>query len=328
MIMLTGFLGAGKTTLLRALLAELANRKHLVDVILNDRENAEIDRETLDDRSADIEALSGSCICCDGYSDLIELVEAASQKENDALLIEVNGTADPIPLMESFTLQESKFRLRPRWQVCVIDARNFGKRGYFSELEKLQLETASHYYISWSSDLSSEEVESLRKRVEAMNPHASQTSVSALVEALSRVIQESPRQAIADSKVGKSNNSLAFTSTTSSPQLDDRHTISHAFTGCQVIIPEAVDSSDVIGWLEALPASVIRAKALVKLNSNPDLRYLYQRVGRDISPDPISGRTKSTSPCSSLFIGAELDPAEILELSRKHLHPNCHFPPA
>ena len=47
MLMLTGFLGAGKTTLLRSLLRELTAREHLADVILNDRENALIDKEAL-----------------------------------------------------------------------------------------------------------------------------------------------------------------------------------------------------------------------------------------------------------------------------------------
>lgn len=47
MVMLTGFLGAGKTTFLRSLLDELSAREHRADAILNDRENAQIDSETL-----------------------------------------------------------------------------------------------------------------------------------------------------------------------------------------------------------------------------------------------------------------------------------------
>ena len=42
LLLLTGFLGAGKTTLLRSVLDGLAKRKHLADVLLNDRENATI----------------------------------------------------------------------------------------------------------------------------------------------------------------------------------------------------------------------------------------------------------------------------------------------
>ena len=67
MLMLTGFLGAGKTTLLRELLDHLASREHLADVILNDMENAYIDRETLKDHAANVAALTGSCVCCEGH---------------------------------------------------------------------------------------------------------------------------------------------------------------------------------------------------------------------------------------------------------------------
>ena len=57
MLMLTGFLGAGKTTLLRSLLNELTTRGHLADVILNDRENALIDKEALQDDAVSLAAL-------------------------------------------------------------------------------------------------------------------------------------------------------------------------------------------------------------------------------------------------------------------------------
>ena len=70
MLMITGFLGAGKTTLLRSLLDQLALKEHLADVILNDCENAQLDRETLRDHAASIDALTGTCVCCEGLDEL------------------------------------------------------------------------------------------------------------------------------------------------------------------------------------------------------------------------------------------------------------------
>ena len=193
LLLLTGFLGAGKTTLLRSVLDGLAKREHLADVLLNDRENATIDRETLKDYAANVSSLTGSCVCCEGFDGLVDMVLKASRSKHDLLLIELNGTADPIPLLESFTLLESKFCLRPRWQVCVIDARHFGKRGSFEDLKKLQLETASHYTISWSSELTGDEERELEKRILAINPQASRTTPSSLADALSRAIHKNRR---------------------------------------------------------------------------------------------------------------------------------------
>ncbi|MDG1357508.1 MAG: GTP-binding protein, partial [Akkermansiaceae bacterium] len=90
--------------------------------------------------------------------------------------------------------------------------------------------------------------------------------------------------------------------------------------------PQPIESSRVANWLERLPESVIRAKALISLGEGAEHRYLYERVGQVISPSPISMRAVAKVPCSGIFIGAELDPEDILRITQKHLHPDCHFP--
>ena len=332
LLMFTGFLGAGKTTLLRDMLDQLASREILSDVILNDRENAYLDKSTLKDHAAEVKALTGSCVCCEGFHDLVDMILKASKSQHDVLLIELNGTADPVPLQESFTLLESKFCLRPRWQVCVIDARSFGKRKQFNDLESLQLETASHYYISWFSELSEEGKTEIEKGIQAINSKATRTSATQLADALSEVIRNSSGHTLASKKpTPQLHSPLAFNPTQNTQQTtDERHRLAHAFTGCQIIIPEPVEESRVKAWLERLPSSVIRAKALVSLccDADKDRRHLYERVGNNVSPEPISARAYTKAPRSGIFIGADLDPIELLNLTQEHLHPKCHFPDA
>ncbi len=328
MLMLTGFLGAGKTTLLRQLLDHLASREHLADVILNDMENAYIDRETLKDHAANVAALTGSCVCCEGHHDLVNMILKASESKHSVLLIELNGTADPVPLQESFTLLESKFCLRPRWQVCVIDARHFRKRKRFNDLESLQLETASHYHISWGAELTESEEADLEDGIKAINSRASRTTASLLADALDQAIRGNLRHAVA--KSASTRDDFAASKFDLSPKSKtphhNRHKLAHEFTGCSIIFPEPVESSRVANWLEELPVSVIRAKALVSHGEGAEHRYLYERVGQVISPSPISMRAVAKVPCSGIFIGAELDPEDILRITQKHLHPDCHFP--
>jgi len=330
MLMLTGFLGAGKTTLLRSILDELSRREHLADVILNDRENARLDRETLRDHAASVAALTGSCVCCEGLDELYDMILKVSKSTHSVLLIELNGTADPLPLQESFTLLEAKFHLHPRWQVCVIDARHFGKRSHFRELEKLQLETASHYYISHSADLSTEAEMELLETIKAINPSASQTSSTMLAEALSNAISKNRGHSAPRIPVQVTRNDSvspkAFSTSLPKPHLHHRHQVAHEFTGCNIVFPDPVEASHVTTWLEQLPESVIRAKALLTLDSDPDCRFLYERVAMKISHNPIPVRHISKVPCSGLFIGPDLNPDELLQLTRETLHPNCHFP--
>ena len=327
MLMFTGFLGAGKTTLLRSIISNLANRGHLADVILNDHENALLDRETLKDHAASVTGLTGSCVCCEGADELYSLILKASKSSHSALLVELNGTADPIPLQETFTLLESKFCLRPRWQVCVIDALNFGNRGAYRSLECLQLETASHYFISKDSDLSAEDEILLEQKVKTINPKASRATASSLSDALSQAIENNRKQMMRIPKAAPhSEPSSQFSLTPPKPKLHDRHQISHEFTGCSIILPPRLDSSRVTAWLGQLPSSVVRAKVLVSLRSEPDCRYLFERVGEVISPRPYRVSTVSKVPCSAILIGADLQPEELLELTQQQLHRNCHFP--
>jgi len=326
MLMLTGFLGAGKTTLLRAILDDLATREHLADVILNDRENAKIDRETLRDHAASVAALTGSCVCCEGLDELCGMVLKAAKSTHSVLLIELNGTADPLPLQESFTLLESKFLLHPRWQVCVIDARYFGKRPHFQELEKLQLETASHYCISHTANLTDQAEAELKKTVKEINPRASEASSAILADALSQAVRRNRRHALARSKSESTFSSDFLNVKLPKPHLHDRHQLAHEFTGCNIIFPNPVDSDRIIAWLEALPASVVRVKVLITITSDPKRRYLYERVGLHVSPRPIPVRHIDEVPCSGLFIGPALQPEKILKLTREVLHPDCHFP--
>ena len=70
----------------------------------------------------------------------------------------------------------------------MIDARYFRKRRRFNDLESLQLETASHYFISHSSRLTEKEGAELEGAIKTINSGASRTTASLLVDALSQAI--------------------------------------------------------------------------------------------------------------------------------------------
>jgi len=323
MVMFTGFLGAGKTTMLMEFLGHLKYLQVKSDVILNDRENAQLDRATLSDHATAVQALTGACMCCDGYHDLIDMIMTVSESKHDVLLIEFNGTSDPLPLQESLTLLESKFYLRPRWQVCVIDARYFGKREFYSTLESLQLETASHFYISWASELSHEEEYDLLALIDTINPHASRTTPLELANALYEVLQINPEFALTRQSV---ETKVKSPFKKERPEINERHQVSHAFTGCQILFPAPVDLSRVLPWLGEIPNSVVRAKALLSVESDDEYRYMYQRVADVVSPSPIKVKGNKESPNSAIFIGSDLNPEEIINICKEHLSQTCHFP--
>ena len=306
----------GKATFLRALLAALHPWQLRADVILNDYENALLDAETLRDSAASIEAIAASCACCEGLDFLVDLSLSANASRNDLLLVEVNGTADPIPLLESFILLESKLRRHPRWQVCVIDARNFGKRGAYRSLEEIQLETASHFHLSHAGEISILERNLLYERIRAINPTASETTPQLMAAELAKA----------------ANRDMRLLLTRQPPQRDRLvpppvrslgRAPAHQFTGCQILLPNRLRRSSVWSWLAALPPSVIRAKALVTTEDEPGVRRLFERVGLEIMADPLEVSISPRVPASAILIGPSLDPDELLEITRRELGSQC-----
>jgi G3E family GTPase len=305
MVMITGFLGAGKTTFLRELLEFLPCQKLTADVILNDYENAELDASTMEGKAENIAALSASCACCGGFDDLIQLSLSAQKTRSDVLLIELNGTADPIPIHETFTLLESKLRFRPRWQVAIIDASQFALRGRYNELELEQLQTASHYVLTHTDRVSESRRDEVLDLVRNFNPHASRTTAARLSTHLAQMIADASPSIISGEAEAMPRRHFH----------SQAHHLSHSFTGCQILLPAFVQASSLTDWLRALPQNVVRVKALVTTPEKPDLRQLFERVGIDFLPDPIDVPISGKVPPSAICIGPKLDPQELLRLA-------------
>lgn len=318
-LMVTGFLGAGKTTFMRALLVSLNRRNIAADIILNDYENAEIDASTMREDAASVEALAASCACCDGLTPLVNLAVAAGRSVNDLLVIELNGTADPLPLIESFTLLETRLRFRPRWQVCILDARHFFRRGPYDALEHLQLQTASHIMLSHVEDLTEFERENLLEQVRTVNPQASETTSEAMAESLAQVIARDQR--FLESSTPKEGKSL-FSKV-------GRHgsRLAHEFTGCQIFLPATVTRAAMWAWLASLPPDVIRAKALATVKGEPGVRRLFERVGMELMGDPMEVPISAKVPSTGICIGPDLDPVHLLALARHHFGEACGLTP-
>lgn len=316
LVLVTGFLGAGKTTFLRAYLTALREWHLTSDVILNDYENAELDAETLREEAASVEALSAACACCDGLDPLLDLSIAASRSRSDTLTIELNGTADPLPLLESLTLLEGKIGLRPRWQVCVLDARHFGGRGYYNNLESLQLQSASHFIISHGEGLTPEKRERLLENVRAINPKATGTTAEQMADLTARCVAREQR--LMGGKPARQPAPL--------PCLKRGDKLAHEFTGCQILLPDTIGRAAMWRFLSRLPDGVIRAKALVSVSGEPGVRRLFERVGAELMGDPLEVPVSDRVPASVICIGPDLDPEELLLIARREFGESCLIP--
>ena len=173
-VTIVGFLGAGKTTLLKHLIGNFLNKNWDPYVILNDYLNADLDALQIsnDILPGSVKALTGSCICCDGISELRSCVNNIPSRKRGITLIEANGTSDAITLMEFLSVGLDK-RFSPPVQVSVVDAKNWRKRGFNNKLETEQVKVSSLIVLTHLEDVSKERHELVVKEVKRVNPLAS-----------------------------------------------------------------------------------------------------------------------------------------------------------
>jgi len=314
-IVLTGFLGAGKTTLLHELLVNVKKHGLLSDVILNDYADASMDSARLEQVSHSIEPLTATCACCEGLDFLLDLSVKSSDSESDVLFIELNGTADPVPIVEAFTLLENKLKLHPRWQVCVIDVRSFGDRGAYRDIEELQLQTASHVYLSHEAGVKGYDREKMIARVKEINPYATIVVLSDLVEQIVSLGKAKKKRLASETEEEMAQKQSAIHIVKKS----DQHALTHEFTACQILMPKYVKERVIRDWLDALPTDVIRVKLLIGIYEKPDHRYLFERVGKKVSKYPQKVNLGNKVPNSAILIGPDLKVEELQELAKQYI---------
>ena len=124
---LVGFLGSGKTTLLNRILSN-ADRRYAV--IVNDFAELGIDAKLVRYRTEELVELSNGCICCTLRGDLLEELRTLSQHPSvDYILVESTGLGEPLPIAQTFYMDDLRERVRLDNIVTVLDASNSRRCG-------------------------------------------------------------------------------------------------------------------------------------------------------------------------------------------------------
>lgn len=179
--LLTGFLGAGKTTLLNHLLKHPGNEKFAV--IVNEFGQVGIDGELIVRSDETMIELTNGCVCCTVRTDLVETltdllekkygVNGKSQETFTRIIIETTGLADPVPLIQTFSLDDSlkKFFILEQ-VITLVDAKNFEKERRYLPLAEEQVAFADRVILNKQDLVSTEELQVLKHELMTINPLA------------------------------------------------------------------------------------------------------------------------------------------------------------
>lgn len=136
---LTGFLGSGKTTLLNHILS--GDHRLKIAVVENEFGKTGIDGALIKTESTEeIIEVSNGCLCCMVRKDWMDAIERLleSGKHIDAIVIEASGASAPLPIAQSFLMNDMNGRVKLDSIICLIDALNY--EHLFAENAQIALE--------------------------------------------------------------------------------------------------------------------------------------------------------------------------------------------
>jgi G3E family GTPase len=321
LLLLTGFLGSGKTSTLQHWLSHTDVPLKRVAVIINDFGEVNVDAALLQRRQLELRSITGGCVCCQSFDDLVEQVSRlAENPELELVWIETSGLADPEEVLDhlsSATLQDSTVLRR---MILVVDASDFPCSWRGRAVQEEQIRYADLILLNKTDRVD----ETARLRVETtlrqLNPQAEIVTGHHGIVAPERLSADGPRAAhahVQDEHCHEDHEHHEGCGHDHDhghpPHHDD---LPHSAATFFLPLNEPVERGAFQRFLGALPTSVFRAKGFVRFTDVPAQVHTFQQVRDqaellvlplDDAPDVATGL---------VFIGPQLDEARIRELAR------------
>lgn len=294
---LCGFLGAGKTTFLRRLVPAVSARGLRPRVILNDYQNARVDVALLGEVAALVEPVSGSCICCGSREELVGALAAIEPGPRQVVLVEANGTTDTEAMLEILGGAPELRALTPPVQLTVVDATRAGRRDWRNELERVQLRTATHVFVSRRDLVDPARWREVEALVRAVAPRARASDPEAFAVELDAIEREVAQQPAREAGRAADHDHEA-------------HARYH-FASLELPLPGRADPDGFAAFLRALPPAVLRAKGIVDLGPPVDGKRTFQKVEGEVAVSDCELHEPESLPTTAIFIGVELPADEI-----------------
>jgi G3E family GTPase len=295
---ITGFLGSGKTTLLNTILTW--NHGLRIAVVENEFGETSIDSDLIETSTEELIEVSNGCMCCVVRKDWMDAIERLldSGKKIDAIVIEASGASEPLPIAQSFLMNDMWGRVKLDSIVCLVDALNYESLlTNHTDIALDQLEFADFVVLN-KCDLIPENkkelLHTLIRRVNALAP-------------------------IIDTSYGKVDLALLLSSWRFAiqPGMEDewKEEHKHGHEDLQVFAYKTKSSfkaKELDEFFEDLTTDCYRIKWFVEFVERPWEWWLVQKAGARFTMDPW---TRSIPPEKRIvFIGKDMDESLIRKL--------------
>ncbi|MFM8715757.1 MAG: GTP-binding protein, partial [Spartobacteria bacterium] len=246
--------------------------------------------------------------CCGSRDELLAALEQFEHRTGRVLLLETNGTTDSEQLLETLAFNKDLKRFTPPIQLSIIDGQRWQRRFWHNALEREQVRTATHLFISRTDIIASERLASVEKSLESLGIHGPVTDPTSFAREIAS-LPELPES----SRNHKPHSHSHETEHHHSEGEHHHHHAKHHFASCEIPLPAFVSKRAFEELLNALPKEVLRAKGLVVFREDPGEFQIFQKVAHDgpVHFFPI-GRHPLIQEPVALFIGPRL-PVDFLK---------------
>ncbi|OQY33008.1 MAG: hypothetical protein B6241_09215 [Spirochaetaceae bacterium 4572_59] len=177
-VLLAGFLGAGKTTVLNELILQFHDIK--LGMLVNDFGEVPVDGTLLKNDNPEIldkghkiyEIGNGSIFCSCLKVPFLSGLQYFEKERPDLLFLEASGLSDPSSMDKILKEHHLDEAFQIRKTLTLIDPLNYGKLVHVLNVIGRQVESADVLLINKEDMVSSEEMNSVKDNITALNPDA------------------------------------------------------------------------------------------------------------------------------------------------------------
>ncbi len=324
---LTGYLGSGKTTLLNRILSENHGKRYAV--IVNEFGEIGIDNDLIVESDEEIYEMNNGCVCCTVRGDLIRVVEGLMRRPGrfDAIVVETTGLADPVPVAQTFFMDEDvRQKTKLDAVVALVDAKHLPLRLKDSREAEDQIAFADVVVLNKTDLVTPEELKDVEAAIRAINPsariHRTTRAGVKLEEVLdrgafdlSRALENDPH--FLDGDYDHEHGDHDHDHHHHDHNGHDHHDHAHASPIHDVTVQSVslrggeMDSKKFFPWIEKITQmegpNILRLKGIIAFKDDPE-RYVIQGVHMIVEGDHQRAWKDGEKHESRLvFIGRELD---------------------
>lgn len=328
---LTGFLGAGKTTILNQIISENKNKKF--GLVINEFGQVNIDSEILSQEVSkdEIFQISKGCICCIVREDLINAVRNLLLKHNDLeyIFIETSGLADPIPVAQTFEIDDLDGRVYLDSIITIVDGLNHFENIKNYRIANSQLIAADIIILNKTKEIDQNTQELIIQDIKQRNPEAyiildQNLNVKHLIESqkwsFEKILNYQKTQNITEEQHhNHENHDECLGDCGHCHEEEHKHSHSHQHIHDEVeeflfTTDKFFDPDKFNDWIiNQIPHEIIRAKGFIKFKNLIHDTFLFQMVGSRKLLVPFIAKDKNfdTQTTRIVFIGTKINKSEL-----------------